>query len=123
MAKKITRKTHQIKAEGKTLGRLASEAAALLIGKHKVEFEPNADVGDFVHIVGPEKIKLTGNKINQKIYYRHSGYPGGLNKTKLSQLIEKGKFEEVIKMTIDKMLPKNKLRTARLKRLTFGKVK
>lgn len=123
MAKIIKRQTHKLDASGKSLGRLASETAILLIGKNKPDFEPNMDVGDFVHITNIDKVKFTGNKVNSVVYYSHSEYPGGLKELPLSKLLEEGKFEEIFKRTVNKMLPKNKLRIARLKRVTFGKAK
>ena len=123
MAKKIERKNHKIDATGKPLGRLASEVAILLIGKNKTEFEPHMDVGDFVHITNVDKIKHTGNKIDARIYYSHSMHPGGLRELPMKKLIEEGKFEDIFKRTVDKMLPKNKFRVTRQKRITFGKAK
>jgi len=123
MAKKIERKTHKLDATGKPLGRLASEVAILLIGKNKPEFEPHMDVGDFVHITNVEKVKHTGNKIDSRIYYSHSMHPGGLRELPMKKLIEEGKFDDIFKRTVDKMLPKNKFRVTRLKRITFGKAK
>ena len=121
MAKQIVRKTYKIDAAGKPLGRIATEAAIHLIGKDKPCFEPNIDNGDFVHIVNIDKVKFTGNKVEQKKYYRHSGYPGGLKETEMKTLVEKGMYPEIFIKTVDKMLPKNKFRTVRLKRITFEK--
>ena len=121
MAKQIVRKTYKIDAAGKPLGRIATEAAIHLIGKDKPSFEPNIDNGDFVHIVNIDKVKFTGNKVEQKKYYRHSGYPGGLKETEMKTLVEKGMYPEIFIKTVDKMLPKNKFRTVRLKRITFEK--
>lgn len=123
MAKKIERKTHKLDASGKPLGRLASETAILLIGKHKPEFEPHMDVGDFVHITNVDKVVHTGNKADARIYYSHSMHPGGLRELPMKKLIEEGKFEDIFKRTVNKMLPKNKSRVTRLKRITFGKAK
>ncbi len=78
-----------IDAEGQTLGRLASEAASILRGKHKPQFTPHVDTGDFVIIINAEKIIVTGNKLQDKFYYRHSGYPGGLKKTSLKDMLNK----------------------------------
>ncbi len=80
-------------------------------------------MGDFVHVLNIDKVKSSGKKPEQKIYYRHSGYPGGLKETVLKQLLEKGEFDKVLKLSVDKMLPKNKFRTPRLKRITFGNTK
>jgi large subunit ribosomal protein L13 len=123
MANRIERKTHKIDASGKSLGRLASEAAIFLIGKNKPEFESHIDAGDFVHIINVEKVKFTGNKVDARIYYSHSQYPGGLRELPLKKLVEEGRFEEIFKRTVNKMLPKNKSRVTRLKRITFGKAK
>jgi len=123
MTKNIERKTHKLDAAGKPLGRLATDIAVLLQGKHKPEYEPEIDMGDFVHVLNIDKVKLSGKKPEQKIYYRHSGYPGGLKETVLKQLLEKGEFDKVLKLSVDKMLPKNKFRTPRLKRITFGNTK
>lgn len=120
MAKQIIRKTYQIDAAGKSLGRIATEAAIHLIGKDKPGFEPNIDIGDFVHVKNIDKVKFTGNKVEQKKYYRHSTYPGGLKEIELKSLVEQRKYPDIFIKTVDKMLPKNKFRTARIKRITFG---
>ena len=98
------------------LGRLASHAAALLRGKHKPTFAPHVDTGDFVIIVNAEKVALTGAKLAQKKAYRHSGYPGGLNATSYTELLEKHPTRAVEK-AIRGMLPKNSLGAAQLKKL------
>src|SRR5690606_41003253 len=85
----VERKWYIIDAEGQTLGRLASEAASILRGKHKPQFTPHVDTGDFVVIINAEKIVVTGNKLQDKFYYRHSGYPGGLKKTSLKDMLNK----------------------------------
>lgn len=123
MAKKFERKTHRLDATGKPLGRLATDIAVLLQGKHKPEYEPEIDCGDFVHVLNIEKVKFTGRKPEQKVYYRHSGYPGGLKETVLKELLDKGEFEKVLKLSVDKMLPKNTHRISRIKRITFGSSK
>ena len=123
MAKKITRTTHKIDASDKPVSRLATDVAVLLQGKNKPEYEPNIDIGDFVHITNVEKVKFTGNKIEQKKYYSHSQYPGGLTVTPMKKYIESGNYQEIVLRSVDKMLPKNKFRTDRLKRITFGKAK
>lgn len=107
----IERKWHLIDAEGKTLGRLASEAAALLRGKHKPQFTPHIDTGDFVIVINAEKIVLTGNKMQQKKYYTHSQYPGGLKTTTAAEMINK-KPHRIIELAVYGMLPKNKLGSA-----------
>jgi large subunit ribosomal protein L13 len=104
----VERKWHVIDAEGKTLGRLASEAAALIRGKHKPEFTPHIDTGDFVIVINAEKIVLTGKKMQQKKYYTHSHYPGGLKTTTAAEMINK-RPARIIELAVYGMLPKNKL--------------
>lgn len=104
----VERKWFVIDAEGKTLGRLASEAAALIRGKHKPQFTPHVDTGDFVVVINAEKIVLTGKKMSDKMYYRHSMYPGGLKVTPAHEMI-KNKPERVIEFAVHGMLPKNRL--------------
>lgn len=110
MAKKgeVDRKWLLIDAEGKTLGRLASEAASLIRGKHKPEFTPHVDTGDYVIIVNADKVVLTGNKLQQKKYYSHSGYPGGLKTTTAGEMLNK-KPARMVELAVYGMLPKNKL--------------
>ncbi|HEY1178673.1 MAG TPA: 50S ribosomal protein L13 [Phytomonospora sp.] len=112
----ITREWHVIDATDVVLGRLATHAATLLRGKHKPTFAPHMDTGDFVIIVNAGKVALTGNKREQKIAYRHSGYPGGLKKTKYSELLDK-KPERAVMLAIKGMLPHNKLGAAQLTKL------
>lgn len=112
----VERKWYLIDAEGKTLGRLASEAASILRGKHKPQFTPHVDTGDFVIIINAEKITVTGNKLQDKFYYRHSGYPGGLKKTSLKDVLNKNP-ERALQHAIFGMLPKNKLGRAMQKKL------
>ncbi len=112
----VQREWYLVDATGKTLGRLASEIAKILMGKHKPTYTPHVDGGDFVVVVNAEKIHATGKKLNQKIYYRHTGYPGGLKQATLREMLEK-KPEEVIRLAVRGMLPKNKLRDRRMKRL------
>ncbi|WP_248929005.1 50S ribosomal protein L13 [Paenibacillus hamazuiensis] len=104
----VERKWYIIDADGKTLGRLASEAASIIRGKHKPEFTPHVDTGDFVIIINAEKIVLTGKKMQNKMYYRHSLYPGGLKVTSAQDMI-KNKPERVLELAIHGMLPKNRL--------------
>ena len=104
----IERQWHIIDATDIVLGRLASQTAQLLRGKHKPTFAPHVDTGDFVIVVNAEKVALTGNKRTQKIAYRHSGYPGGLKKTPYSTLLDK-KPERAIHLAVKGMLPHNKL--------------
>lgn len=120
LTKKITRKKHILDAEGRVLGRLASEIAILLRGKNKVDFAPHIDNGDIVEVKNADKIKVTGNKMENKIYYTHSNYPGGLKETKLKKLFNENP-EEVLKKAVWNMLPKNKLRSRIIKRLKFIK--
>jgi large subunit ribosomal protein L13 len=102
--------------QGKILGRLASEIARRLRGKHKPIYTPHLDTGDFVIVVNAEKIRLTGNKLADKLYYRHSGYPGGLKQITAGKLLAE-KPEEVLKIAVRGMLPKNTLGRAMLKKL------
>lgn len=97
-----------IDAEGKTLGRLASQVATLLRGKHKPIFTPHMDTGDFVVVINAEKVVLTGAKLKDKYYYHHTGYPGGLKSIHAEALLEK-KPTEVLRQAIKRMLPKNAL--------------
>lgn len=104
----VERKWYVIDAEGKNLGRLASEVASILRGKKKPIYTPHVDTGDYVIIVNAEKIVVTGNKMKQKVYKRHTGYPGGLKEITLEKLLDK-KPEEVLKHAIKGMLPKGRL--------------
>jgi large subunit ribosomal protein L13 len=104
----ISRKWYVVDAQGKTLGRLASEVAKILRGKHKPEFVPNLDVGDFVIVVNAEKIHVTGKRLDQKLYWRHTGYPGGIRNLTLRQLMDRFP-ERVIKFAVKGMLPKGPL--------------
>jgi large subunit ribosomal protein L13 len=105
-----------IDAEGRTLGRLATQIATILRGKHKPEFAPNLDCGDGVIVVNAGKIRVTGRKLEQKYYYRHSGYPGGLKSVRLDQLLEK-KPEQVIRRAVRGMLPDSALSRSCFRRL------
>ncbi|MFC1656858.1 50S ribosomal protein L13 [Patescibacteria group bacterium] len=105
-----------IDAEKVVLGRLATKVAELLLGKHKVDYDPTRDRGDFIVITNIAKIKFTGNKLEQKKYYKYSGYPGGLSTKSLKELWEKDPVL-VITKAISGMIPKNRLRKARMKRL------
>jgi large subunit ribosomal protein L13 len=105
-----------VDAEGKTLGRLASQVAAILRGKHKPGFSPSVDCGDYVVIVNAEKIRVTGNKMNDKMYYRHSGYPGGLKEINLRDQLQRYPTRPV-ELAIKGMLPKNKLGSKMFKKL------
>ncbi len=111
----ITRKWYVVDAEGQVLGRLASKLAAILRGKHKPQYTPFLDVGDHIIVVNAAKIVLTGNKLEKKVYYRHSGYPGGLKETTCKKLMETHP-ERVIMMAVKGMLPHNALGRAMLKK-------
>lgn len=104
----VERKWYIVDAEGKTLGRLASEVASIIRGKHKPDFTPNVDTGDFVVVINASKIELTGKKLTKKMYYRHSHYPGGLKATSAGDMI-KNKPERIIELAVYGMLPKNRL--------------
>jgi large subunit ribosomal protein L13 len=104
----IERKWHVIDAEGQTLGRLSSEVASLLRGKHKPTFTPHMDTGDHVIIINAEKIHLTGNKLQDKFYYRHSRYPGSLKATSAGDMRAQ-KPEKLLEISIKGMLPKGRL--------------
>jgi large subunit ribosomal protein L13 len=114
----MKRKTHIIDATNKALGRLASGIAILLMGKNKPNFDPSKDMGDFVVVKNVEKIKITGKKMDQKKYYRHSGYMGGLKEIPLEKIF-KQKPAEVFKKAVLGMLPKNRLRKRMIMRLKF----
>ena len=112
----IEKNWYVIDAEGKVLGRLASEIAARLRGKHKPNYSTFIDVGDFIVVINAGKVKLTGNKLENKKYYRHSGYMGGLKEYTAKELLEK-KPEEVVRKAVKGMLSKNTLGRAQLKKL------
>ena len=112
----IDRKWYVIDAEGKTLGRLASEAAKILRGKNKPIFTPFIDTGDYVIIVNAEKIKVSGKKLDQKIYYHHSAYVGGMKETTLRVMLDK-KPEKVLELAVKGMLPKGPLGRQMYKKL------
>lgn len=105
-----------VDAEGQVLGRLATRVARILIGKDKPTFTPYLESGDHVIVVNAEKIKLTGNKIEQKVYRHHSGYPGGLKEVPIKVVLQR-RPEEVVREAVLGMLPKNKLRARRAKKL------
>ncbi len=114
----MKRETHTIDAKGRVLGRLAVEIALLLRGKNKPDFAPNKDDGGFVIVKNVEKMGFTGKKLDQKMYYRHSGYLGSLKETPLKKLFAKDP-QEVLKIAVFGMLPKNKLRAQQIKRLKY----
>ncbi len=112
----VERKWHLVDAEGKVLGRLATQIASRLRGKNKPVFTPNVDTGDFVVVINAEKVRLTGRKLDQKVYYRHSGYPGGLSSETARERLDK-KPEELIRDAVWGMLPKNRLGRTLIKKL------
>jgi len=112
----IERKWYVVDAEGQTLGRLSSQIASVLRGKHKPIFTPNVDAGDYIIVINAAKIKVTGDKLNQKLYRRHSGHVGGLKETVLSEMMAK-KPEQVIRHAVKGMLPKNNLGRHMIKKL------
>ena len=114
--KDIKKDWYIIDATGKTLGRLASKVAHILMGKHKVNYVPYLDVGDYIVIINASKVVLTGKKLSKKIYYKHSGYPGGLKEKVYTDLMEE-KPEFVFKKAVKGMLPKNKLGRKMFKKL------
>lgn len=111
---------HKIDAKNEVLGRLAVKIANLLRGKNKPEFMPHKDMGDPVTVFNTDKVKLTGRKEEQKIYYRHSGYPGGIKETPFKAAMEKDS-RQVVRKAVYGMLPKNKLRDRIIKKLTLYK--
>jgi large subunit ribosomal protein L13 len=114
--KEIERNWYVIDLDGKVLGRTATEIARILRGKHKPTFSPSVDVGDFVVVINAEKLLLTGNKINDKMYYHHTGYPGGIRSINAAQQLEK-KPEDLVFKAVRGMLPKNRLGRQMLKKL------
>jgi large subunit ribosomal protein L13 len=105
-----------VDASGQTLGRLATRLADMLRGKDKPEYTPHIDTGDFVVVVNAEKVRVTGNKLETKKYRRHSGYPGGLRERTLSEMLER-RPEEVIRLAVRGMLPRNRLARQQLRKL------
>ena len=116
MAKDVEKKWYVVDASGKVLGRLANRIAVVLMGKHKPIYTPHVDTGDYVIVVNADKVVLTGKKLDQKKYYRHSGYPGGLKEITARQMFEKHP-EKVVYLAVKRMLPKNKLGRKMLKKL------
>ena len=113
---KIERKWYVVDADGQTLGRLASEVAKVLRGKNKPVFTPHVDTGDYVIIVNADKVKVTGKKMEQKIYYNHSEYVGGMKETTLKEMMAK-KPERVLELAVKGMLPKGPLGRTMIKKL------
>jgi large subunit ribosomal protein L13 len=112
----VERRWYVVDAEGQTLGRLATRIADALRGKSKAQYTPHVDTGDFVVVVNAEKVLVTGNKLDQKRYYRHSGYPGGLRSRTLREQLER-RPTEVIRKAVKGMLPKNRLAAQQLNKL------
>jgi large subunit ribosomal protein L13 len=112
----IAREWYLVDAEGKTLGRLATRLADVLRGKGKPQYTPHVDTGDFVVVVNAEKIAVTGNKLDDKMYYRHSGYPGGLKERPLREQLAR-RPEEVLRKAVKGMLPRNRLGRQQLTKL------
>ena len=112
----IQRKWYVVDAEGETLGRLASRIAVILRGKHKPIYSPSVDCGDYVIVLNAEKISVTGQRLDQKVYYRHSGYPGGISSITLREQLQKHPTRP-IESAVKGMLPKNKLGRKMLKKL------
>ena len=112
----VTREWYLVDADGKTLGRLATQIADTLRGKRKPQYTPHVDTGDFVVVVNAEKIQVTGNKLDQKRYYRHSGYPGGLRSRTLRDQLER-RPTEVLRSAVKGMLPKNRLARQQITKL------
>jgi large subunit ribosomal protein L13 len=115
-AKEIKREWHTIDAADKVLGKIATEAAEWLMGKNKTMFTRNLDTGDYVVVINASKVKVTGKKLEQKMYYRHSGYPGGFRAVPLSKMLAE-KPEAVIEHAVRGMLPRNRLGDAMVKKL------
>jgi large subunit ribosomal protein L13 len=112
----VERHWYLVDADGKTLGRLATRIADALRGKDKPQYTPHVDTGDFVVVVNAEKIAVTGNKLDDKIYYRHSGYPGGIRQRTLREELER-RPTEVLRKAVKGMLPRNRLARAQLTKL------
>ncbi len=112
----VQREWYVVDASGKTLGRLASEIARRLRGKHKPEYTPHVDTGDYIIVINAEKVRVTGRKAQNKMYYRHSGYPGGLKRTNFEKLLAEHP-ERVIQHAVKGMLPKNPLGRAMFRKL------
>jgi len=112
----IERQWHVIDASGEVLGRLATQAASLLMGKHKAIFSRNMDTGDFVVVINADKVRVTGNKAEQKVYYRHSGYPGGLKSIRFEEMMQTHPTR-VIEHAVKGMLPHTRLGASMFKKL------
>jgi large subunit ribosomal protein L13 len=114
--REIEQSWYLVDADARILGRLATQIADLLRGKGKPQYTPHVDTGDFVIVVNAEKVRVTGKKLDQKIYYRHSGYPGGLKERTLAEQLER-RPEDVLRRAVKGMLPKNRLAAAQLRKL------
>ncbi len=112
----VERRWHLIDAEGQTLGRLATEIARVLRGKNKPQYTPHVDTGDFVVVVNAEKVVVTGRKAEQKVYYRHTGYPGGLKETSYEVMLQR-KPTEILRRAVRGMMPKTRLGRQQLRKL------
>ncbi len=112
----VKRNWYVVDAKGKVLGRLASRLAHRLRGKHRPDFTPHVDAGDFIVVINADKIRLTGRKLDKKLYWRHSGYMGGLKLTPARKMLET-KPEELLRLAVKRMLPKNRLGRKMLKKL------
>ena len=112
----IERRWYVVDAEGKNLGRLATQIADTLRGKTKPQYTPHVDTGDFVFVVNAEKVVVTGRKAEQKVYRRHSGYPGGLKETSYEQMMER-RPTEILRRAVKGMMPKNRLARQQLRKL------
>ncbi len=114
--KEIKREWHLVDAKGQVLGRVSSDVAKLLMGKNKTTYASHLDTGDFVVVINAEKVKLTGNKKAQKVYRSHSGYPGGFKEVSFEKM-QKEHPERIVEHAVNGMLPDNRLKTERMKRL------
>lgn len=112
----VRRDWYVIDAEGKTLGRMATEIARRLRGKHKPEYTPHVDTGDYIVVVNAEKVQVTGNKASNKTYYRYSGFPGGMKSLTFDKMVQRAP-ERLIEIAVKGMLPKNPLGRAMIKKL------
>jgi large subunit ribosomal protein L13 len=112
----VERKWYVVDAEGKTLGRLATEVAKVLRGKNKPQYTPHVDVGDFVVVVNAEKVAVTGKKAEQKVYRRHSGYPGGMRETSYRRMLER-RPTEILRKAVYGMMPKTRLARQQFRKL------
>ncbi|HEX6977016.1 MAG TPA: 50S ribosomal protein L13 [Patescibacteria group bacterium] len=114
--RKITRQWHLVDAKDQVLGRISTQIAHILMGKHKVNYAPQADMGDNVVVINCEKVRVTGNKASQKKYYSHSGYPGGFKEVSYERMLKEHP-ERIVGLAVKRMLPENRLRDKRMTRL------